>query len=224
MTSFGERLKQLMEDQSISQRDLAAALNISKSTVSGYVNSYREPDFKSLFEIASIFHVTTDYLLGNSDIPSLPISAHNNQSILLLSYFEQLSPEVQNIVLKEVKSTYQTIIYKKAAIPTFHGITASFISTSYFIAFFQRIVSCIILPPVFVTGFLLHPIFLGFHPVLCRHLLKYFLAPSTLRYTLCPHSLTFWQPASAYFPVPVSFLLNSHFHSTSFTTLFLPVP
>ena len=72
MTSFGERLKQLMEDQSISQRDLAAALNISKSTVSGYVNSYREPDFKSLLEIASIFHVTTDYLLGNSDIPSLP--------------------------------------------------------------------------------------------------------------------------------------------------------
>ena len=62
MTSFGERLKQLMEDQSISQRDLAAALNISKSTVSGYVNSYREPDFKSLLEIASIFHVTTDYL------------------------------------------------------------------------------------------------------------------------------------------------------------------
>ena len=91
MTSFGERLKQLMEDQSISQRDLA-------------VNSYREPDFKSLLEIASIFHVTTDYLLGNSDIPSLPTSAHNNQSILLLSYFEQLSPEVQNIVLKEVKA------------------------------------------------------------------------------------------------------------------------
>ena len=88
--------------QSISQRDLAAALNISKSTVSGYVNSYREPDFKSLLEIASIFHVTTDYLLGNSDIPSLPTSA--NQSILLLSYFEQLSPEVQNIVLKEVKA------------------------------------------------------------------------------------------------------------------------
>lgn len=104
MTSFGERLKQLMEDQSISQRDLAAALNISKSTVSGYVNSYREPDFKFLLEIASIFHVTTDYLLGNSDIPSLPTSAHNNQSILLLSYFEQLSPEVQNIVLKEVKA------------------------------------------------------------------------------------------------------------------------
>ena len=102
MTSFGERLKQLMEDQSISQRDLAAALNISKSTVSGYVNSYREPDFKSLLEIASIFHVTTDYLLGNSDIPSLPTSAHNNQS--MLSYFEQLSPEVQNIVLKEVKA------------------------------------------------------------------------------------------------------------------------
>jgi hypothetical protein len=35
---------------------------------------------------------------------SLPTSAHNNQSILLLSCFEQLSPEVQNIVLKEVKA------------------------------------------------------------------------------------------------------------------------
>ncbi len=55
MTSFGERLKQLMEDQSISQRDLAAALNISKSTVSGYVNSYREPDFKSLLKLLLSF-------------------------------------------------------------------------------------------------------------------------------------------------------------------------
>lgn len=121
MTSFGERLKQLMEDQSISQRDLAAALNISKSTVSGYVNSYREPDFKSLLEIASIFHVTTDYLLGNSDIPSLPISAHNNQSILLLSYFEQLSPEVQNIVLKEVKALTNHNLQKRQRYPLFMG-------------------------------------------------------------------------------------------------------
>ena len=32
MTSFGERLKQLMEDQSISQRDLAAALSVDMST------------------------------------------------------------------------------------------------------------------------------------------------------------------------------------------------
>ena len=58
MTSFGERLKQLMEDQSISQRDLAAALNISKSTVSAPLKSLRQAKLlhSRATDPADIFH------------------------------------------------------------------------------------------------------------------------------------------------------------------------
>ena len=100
---------------------------------------------------------------------SLPTSAHNNQSILLLSYFEQLSPEVQNIVLKEVKALTKPQFTTKAVIPTFHGITASFNSSSYFIAFFQRSVSYIILPPAFCYRF-------PFTPYISYAFIPYFAA------------------------------------------------
>ena len=113
---------------------------------------------------------------------------------------------------------------KKAAIPTFHGITASFNSTSYFIAFFQRIVSCIILPPVFLFRFPFAPYILTLSSRTFPPFAQILPAPSTLRYTLCPHSLTFWQPASAYFPVPVSFLFEFPFSFHELHHALLPVP
>lgn len=113
---------------------------------------------------------------------------------------------------------------KKAAIPTFHGITASFNSTSYFIAFFQRSVSYIILPPVFLFRFPFAPYILTLSSRTLPPFAQILPAPSTLRYTLCPHSATFWQPASAYFPVPVSFLFEFPFSFHELHHALLPVP
>ena len=104
MAKFGDLLSELRRDKKLTQDELAHILFVTSGTISNYENNVHYPDVVKLIQLANYFEVTTDYLLGNSDIPSLPTSAHNNQSILLLSYFEQLSPEVQNIVLKEVKA------------------------------------------------------------------------------------------------------------------------
>ena len=60
---FGEILSWLIEDGDITQKDLAASLNIAPSTMSGYVTGNREPDFATLKLIAYYFDVSIDYLL-----------------------------------------------------------------------------------------------------------------------------------------------------------------
>ena len=46
--NFGKQLEQLIEDNDISQKQLAKALNIAPTTLNGYLHNYREPDFSTL--------------------------------------------------------------------------------------------------------------------------------------------------------------------------------
>ncbi len=64
MVNFGERLRQLRTDAGITQTELARRLNITKSVVSYYELQERTPSPDVLVQLADIFHVTTDYLLG----------------------------------------------------------------------------------------------------------------------------------------------------------------
>ncbi len=48
----------------MTQTDLAKRLNITKSVVSYYELQERTPSQDVLIQLAEIFHVTTDYLLG----------------------------------------------------------------------------------------------------------------------------------------------------------------
>lgn len=62
--SLGERLKKLRLDHGMTQMDLCARLNIEQSTLANYESNRRIPKAETLLNIASIFDVTTDYLLG----------------------------------------------------------------------------------------------------------------------------------------------------------------
>ena len=61
---FSERLRQLIEDSEISQKQLAQEIQMSPSTLANYVQGSRNPDYDTLMAIARYFNVTTDYLLG----------------------------------------------------------------------------------------------------------------------------------------------------------------
>ena len=65
--AFGKKLKQLLEENNLTQKKFAAELNIAPSTVSSYVQNVREPDFKTLTNIACYFNVSVDYLLSISE-------------------------------------------------------------------------------------------------------------------------------------------------------------
>ena len=64
MVNFGEKLKTLRTDAGMTQTELAKRLSITKSVVSYYELQERTPSPDVLIQLADIFHVTTDYLLG----------------------------------------------------------------------------------------------------------------------------------------------------------------
>lgn len=65
---IGERIKELRETKKITQNEFAAALNLSKQTISNYETGAREPNLSLTITIAEYFDVTTDYLLGRTEI------------------------------------------------------------------------------------------------------------------------------------------------------------
>lgn len=64
LPEIGEKLKQLRKLQKLSQTDLAHQLGVSKSVISSYENSVHYPPYDVLLQLARIFSVSTDYLLG----------------------------------------------------------------------------------------------------------------------------------------------------------------
>lgn len=64
MVNFGERLKTMRFDAGMTQTQLAKRLNVTKSVISYYELHERMPSPAILVQLANIFHVTTDYLLG----------------------------------------------------------------------------------------------------------------------------------------------------------------
>ena len=51
----------------LTQEELAEKLNISQKSISKYETGARKPSFETLTEMAKLFNVSTDYLLGKSD-------------------------------------------------------------------------------------------------------------------------------------------------------------
>lgn len=93
---FGSKLKALLEIKNIRHKDFAAVLNISPSTLNGYLNSGKQPDFELVKRIASILDVTTDYLLDYNHSPQpQPISV---QELNMLSKLRELDKTGRNVV------------------------------------------------------------------------------------------------------------------------------
>lgn len=83
---FPERLRQLRNEQKMSQEELGKLLSVTKGTVSMYETGKRQPDPETTQRIADIFHVSIDYLWGRTDVRDLP----GEEELLA-----QLPPEVK---------------------------------------------------------------------------------------------------------------------------------
>ena len=70
MSKFSDILKSLRKQHSVTQAQLADALEMSKSTVSMYESGQRLPSFEVLEAIADYFNVSLSVLTGNVDTPS----------------------------------------------------------------------------------------------------------------------------------------------------------
>lgn len=102
--TFGERLKHLMEEKEVTQKEVSENLNIAISTFNGYANDYREPDFSTLTSLAKYFGVSVDYLLGVTDERFSYTDIENpDQFNDLIHYYCNMSETARQLLLEEAK-------------------------------------------------------------------------------------------------------------------------
>lgn len=70
----GYRLKNLRLENKMTQAELAKRLNLTPKAISFYENDQREPDNLILEQIAKLFDVSSDYLLGMIENKNIEIS------------------------------------------------------------------------------------------------------------------------------------------------------
>jgi len=69
MKILHQRLKELRQNKSITQKEMALYLGITERSYQRYEAAEREPDIKGLNKLADFFNVSADYLLGRTDKP-----------------------------------------------------------------------------------------------------------------------------------------------------------
>lgn len=82
---FATRTRTLRKERRLSQTELAAELDISRTSVNLYESASRVPDITALARYASFFSVTSDYLLGLSDDRAVPDKLKDGWEIKITS-------------------------------------------------------------------------------------------------------------------------------------------
>lgn len=72
--SFGQRLKQLREENELSQIAIANQLGIKEEAINAFENDETMPSAEILVKLSSLYNMSVDELLGNSRKTELPIA------------------------------------------------------------------------------------------------------------------------------------------------------
>lgn len=61
---FREIILNLLKERGLNQRQLSVQADIPATTISGWINANRLPDYNTLKKLCLFFDVSADYLLG----------------------------------------------------------------------------------------------------------------------------------------------------------------
>lgn len=81
-----DRIKQLREEKGYTQAELAKQLGITRSSVNAWEMGISVPSTQYIVELASIFKVSTDYLLGVDTTATIEISGLSDSDVQLIHY------------------------------------------------------------------------------------------------------------------------------------------
>lgn len=73
MIYFGGRLRELRKSKSLTQKQLAEILGITKASISAYETSAKHPSVEVLIAICVFFQVPSDHMLGLSDVENFEL-------------------------------------------------------------------------------------------------------------------------------------------------------
>ena len=112
--SIGKRILNLAMENDISQRELAFLINVNEATISRIINQDRTPSLETCIDIAKVFNVTLDELVGNAtkkekkgvtpDYASIKLALSQSVSKFTIEQKAELLTMLSNSLLKKNKS------------------------------------------------------------------------------------------------------------------------
>ena len=79
-----DRIKQLREQNGLTQAALARMLNVTRSSVNAWEMGISVPSTQSLVQLAEIFDISTDYLLGVESQQRIDLSGISEEEVTAL--------------------------------------------------------------------------------------------------------------------------------------------
>ena len=99
--TVGARLRKLRLKNGYSQEDLADAMLVSRETIRNWESDLCEPPCTALLELSALYHLSTDYILGASDIRVIHLDRSSPDQAEIISIL------VKTIEARERKETAQ---------------------------------------------------------------------------------------------------------------------
>lgn len=79
-----ERIKNLREQHSMTQASLAKRLGITRSSVNAWEMGISVPSTQYIVELANIFQVSTDYLLGLNTSSTISVAGLSEKDVQII--------------------------------------------------------------------------------------------------------------------------------------------
>ena len=90
MVNMGEKLKVLRIENKMTQKQVADRVGVAVSAVSSYESGLRYPSYYVLIKLSSLFHVSTDYLLGVTKNRCIDVSGLEDDKINVISQLVEM--------------------------------------------------------------------------------------------------------------------------------------
>lgn len=98
---FSKRLENLLQERGLTQKQVSKDLHIAPTTFNGYIKGNREPDYSILVKLADYFEVSTDFLLGVTNIRKYAEKSLDVREGDLVGTYRCLHPEKQELLLEQ---------------------------------------------------------------------------------------------------------------------------
>ena len=94
MSTFSDRLKSTIEKRGTTQRWVAEQAGVRESTISRYISEQNAPAILDILAgICTALNVSSDYLIGLTNLPTKPETGESDEVLLLVRCFERMLPE-----------------------------------------------------------------------------------------------------------------------------------
>ena len=99
---IADRIKGLRESHGMTQATLAKKLGITRSGVNAWEMGLTVPSTQSIVDLARLFYVSTDYLLGVNSTATIPVDGLSEEDILLMKQMVQHLKNIRSEIKEDV--------------------------------------------------------------------------------------------------------------------------